>query len=191
MTFAEHNRFMIQHGCLVCSHNKAAQLDIPDNLSFGMIRISTPGQSFQKLKSKPKLVLELFFEDEIVGLDIMTREQASQIVDMFEACQGLDLMVIHCWAGISRSSAISAAWSIFQNDLTLWQHIVNSEFFSINLHVLSLLLDEINKRNFNALLKDNLLQGATRVWGRTDDDRLDNWVNVTQERDAWELQYSL
>lgn len=53
------------------------------------------------------------FDDEEIGIHSITQKQASQIVDFFEKNIDKKNMIVHCEAGISRSSATALCWIDF------------------------------------------------------------------------------
>lgn len=58
-----------------------------------------------------KGVLTLYFDDiqqETKGLKLMDEEQAQQILDFIHEHRGVSTLLIHCFAGISRSKAVGA-----------------------------------------------------------------------------------
>ena len=58
-----------------------------------------------------KDVLTLYFDDitrEVEGAVLFTDEMAGQIIDFIEANAGVDTLLVHCFAGQSRSRAVAA-----------------------------------------------------------------------------------
>lgn len=56
-------------------------------------------------------VLTLLFDDtvkEMEGTVLFSREQARQIIDFVRANQGAETLLVHCYAGQSRSRAVAA-----------------------------------------------------------------------------------
>lgn len=66
------------------------------------------------------------FDDEEIGIQSITEKQAAEIVDFFEKNINKKNMIVHCEAGISRSSATALCWIDFLHmnnirDITLNQ----------------------------------------------------------------------
>lgn len=58
-----------------------------------------------------KGALTLYFDDvvrEVEGAALFTEEQAEQIIAFIQAHRGVDTLVVHCYAGQSRSRAVGA-----------------------------------------------------------------------------------
>ena len=55
-------------------------------------------------------VLYLFFDDEVIGNNTFSNEQAERIVRFVDAWKSkVERLVVHCDAGVSRSAAVCAA----------------------------------------------------------------------------------
>lgn len=81
----------------------------------------------------------------------MNEQQAKEMVDFFERIEGEDidnrLLVVHCYAGICRSSAIAAAFCKYIDDEVTHDMIFDDDTYLPNMHVYRLLEKEIEARN--------------------------------------------
>lgn len=60
--------------------------------------------------NKVVAVLYLFFDDEVVGDNTFSDEQAEQVIRFVDAWKSkVERLVVHCDAGVSRSAAVCAA----------------------------------------------------------------------------------
>lgn len=148
-------------GVLILSHSRArsfrpSKFGVADDCS--MIRVEDPEAEFKALvfEKEFKEVFQYKFDDadtqynKVFGwMSLMTREQAESIVNAFEIIKDRKLVVIHCYAGVSRSSAIACAFCQFIGDLETENLIRTCKKYVPNSHVFSLLMQVINERNGN------------------------------------------
>jgi len=115
----------MKHGLLILSHVRAA-LEFNPNCAEHqyanpvLIRMIEPDTNFLPL-AYPFYndVLELKFEDIDMGPGVISAEQALEIAKFFIKNKDTDLLVVHCRAGISRSSGVGVAWAVFKGDKEL------------------------------------------------------------------------
>ncbi len=90
-------------------------------------------------------VLKLKFEDVCSGYPgCMTEEDARKIVDFVNSVEDkIDLLVVHCEAGISRSAGVAAAISRFKHGDDSW--VFDSGKYIPNMHCYKLVLQEFHK----------------------------------------------
>lgn len=101
-------RYVMSHFC------EPGMTEYPENTdTYAAISIQdtiSGGFGFElKENEYCKAVLTLYFDDierPERGLKRMTPEQAKQIVDFIEANKNVDTLLIHCFAGFSRSRAV-------------------------------------------------------------------------------------
>jgi len=135
-----------QYGVLILPEYAAVK-HFPDENSV-LLRINDA--FFEKLKY-PEVyddILEVCFAD----IDhpsfydvMMTEDHAVEMVDFIEKHTDKKF-VIHCQAGISRSSATACAWAYYHDEPEIESIIRNSPVFYPNAHVYRLLVTEIEKR---------------------------------------------
>lgn len=143
------SRFTIykRYGVLVLSENMAAAYK-PEPETV-LIRIKEPG-GFKVFPHEDLYVdtLRMVFDDvdqPSVYDRLMTEEQAVEIVDFMDKHRDKKL-VVHCQAGISRSSATACAWAYMQGLPELEEEIRQNPCFYPNAHVYRLLVNEIDRR---------------------------------------------
>jgi predicted protein tyrosine phosphatase len=92
-------------------------------------------QTHPNIFSKKNLLqfLCLTFADRDSGSEIMTKEQAKDILKFVEIHKDKHLIVCQCDAGISRSSAVAAALSKIYFDDDTW--VFNDKQYRPNMHV--------------------------------------------------------
>ena len=118
--------------------------------SFAIISIQdaqSNGFGFEFTKSKYcKDVLTLEFDDvykKVSGTVSFNKDMANQIIDFLEEYDGkVDTLIIHCYAGQSRSRAVGAFAKYFIGD----DNTKLIENGSINMFVYDMLMKEYNKR---------------------------------------------
>jgi predicted protein tyrosine phosphatase len=91
-------------------------------------------------------VLKLVFDDVSSPTPygkLMTKEDAKKVVDFFVKHKDKKL-VVHCVAGISRSTATACAWAYYHKNQELEREIRTCPLFSPNSHVYSLLCRQID-----------------------------------------------
>jgi predicted protein tyrosine phosphatase len=98
-------------------------------------------------------ILELKFDDILIPMvgpnglkyKLFTEQQAKDIVDFVDKHrENVEIICVHCYAGISRSAGVGAAISLYLNGD---DHNIASGFgFQPNAHVKSLILAEIRNR---------------------------------------------
>lgn len=91
--------------------------------------------------------IQLKFEDtdRIEHPNVFTKEQANQIIEFIENNKELDYIIVHCFAGESRSAAISLFIEEYYNGLKI-EDIRRTKFSNHNRLVFSTLLKEYIKR---------------------------------------------
>ncbi len=98
------------------------KLELESFLYNVLIRITDPLGFFQRLDNKNQFrdILELEFYDydkiERNNLKYFNIKHFTQIINFFEQHKNCDNMVIHCDAGVSRSSSIAIFWYLFKNE---------------------------------------------------------------------------
>lgn len=118
--------------------------------SFAIISIQdaqSNGFGFEFTESKfCKGVLTLEFDDvykKVRGTVSFNKDMANQIIDFLEEYDGkVDTLIIHCYAGQSRSRAVGAFAKYFIGD----DNTKLIENGSINMFVYDMLMKEYNKR---------------------------------------------
>lgn len=107
-----HESVTAAKGILVLPHARAVEFNPAE---FGvtdcvMIRIESPRCPMIKLEHKDKFKAEisLWFEDNDRSFQ---RDDAELIKLFFEKYKDVQLMVVHCFMGISRSPAVAAAFA--------------------------------------------------------------------------------
>jgi len=138
---------LIHHGILILSEEDAVNLmEPPTCQQVSCLRISDPGYRLPELHGGfYNHVGEFKFFDierDSYSRKAMTSEIAGRLVEFFKQI-GDDFLVIHCFAGISRSSAVGMAFARFKQDDELFETIRHSCWFDPNLHVYNLLSETI------------------------------------------------
>lgn len=99
-------------------------------------------------------ILELLFDDVgsgDPGMTVFGKEHAKKVIDFFEKIPKGENLVVHCWAGISRSSAVGCAWAYYNKDTEAEMAIRSSSFAVPNSLVYSEICKEINARMYPEL----------------------------------------
>lgn len=132
-------------------NEKVGVISITDSgglYSLGWMRELIPTHVLHKEKNFFG-VCRLYFDDtegSETGFDCITEKDAARIVDFLLAAQkdGVDIMVVHCHAGRSRSAATAAACSVIlgQSDEEFFKGR-----FTPNMKVYRTILNEFQKRS--------------------------------------------
>lgn len=144
------------HGLEILSESKAITAK-PDIAGYNvMIRISDYDWKDQELAFPDCYtdILSLKFPD-IGCRDTLARhsgsktlvdeEQAKKLLTFFEEHRACDHMVIHCWAGISRSSAVGLLWTRFKGNKEAEALILENDLFQPN----PLVLEDVGQLLFS------------------------------------------
>ena len=95
-------------------------------MNHAFISIIDPGSEEIKLRTNPFTmgVLRMAFHDldkPIVGYDLFSKEEAKQILDFINSIKNkIDLIIVNCEAGISRSAAVACSLSKILNGEDTW-----------------------------------------------------------------------
>ena len=81
-----------------------------------------------------------------LGHGAITSAQAAEVVSFFESLSESSPLVIHCWAGVSRSAAVGLAYCYFRGNRDAFADIAASEDFAPNAGVFELIKAEIDSR---------------------------------------------
>ena len=135
-----------KHGVLILAEN-TARIFIPESDSV-LIRIRehqpTPFKNEELYVDVVNVVFD-DIEDPSIYDKLMTPDDAKIIVD-FMIKHFTKKLVVHCQAGISRSSATACAWAYLHQNKDLERDIRSSPLFYPNKHVYRLLIEEIDNR---------------------------------------------
>ena len=139
-------RYVMSHFC------EPGMTEYPENTdTYAAISIQdtiSGGFGFElKENEYCKAVLTLYFDDierPERGLKRMTHGQAKQIVDFIEANKNVDTLLIHCFAGFSRSRAVG----VFARE---YLGIAPTDDKYFNNHVYKLLKNVVEKGEENEL----------------------------------------
>jgi predicted protein tyrosine phosphatase len=149
-----------QKGVLILSHSRARGFR-PEKFGVttcSMIRVEDPNTAFKELifKNQFKAISYFNFDDAVTEynpaygfMKLMTEQQAEEIVNFFEHIRDHQLVVVHCYAGVCRSSAIAAAFCKFIGDKETHELIWNCGKYVPNTHVYFTLLDTLQKRGYD------------------------------------------
>ena len=134
-----------QHGVLILPEDMALTFQPEDDTV--LIRIK--GHEFKTLAVDGYVArLHIMFGDTENGMDgqsPMTEAQARNMVEFMDKYRGKKL-VVHCLAGISRSSATAKAWAYMNGNQELMDAIDQCPTFMPNKLVFGLLKAEIDRR---------------------------------------------
>ena len=98
--------------------SRDAMMEFTNNTSYVVISIINPDDPPVRLKNDPNRVdvLQLAFHDSdrhAPGVRLMDHQQGQELLAFVEKYEPLvDMFVVHCHAGIARSSAVAAAISL-------------------------------------------------------------------------------
>jgi len=148
-------------GLLILSHTRARNFR-PSKFgvenSCSMIRVEDPHTSFKSLIFHEEFcnTSEFQFDDATVEwnpayghMHLITQGDADGIVNFFEHAKDHRLLVVHCFAGICRSSAIAAAYAKFIQDQQTHDLIWECKKYVPNSYVYSMLIDTLRKRGYH------------------------------------------
>lgn len=131
MRFRWDQTYTAERGLLVLSHPEAAKF-VPDpkQRDIILIRITDTEGRFKPLKSPSsyKDILCLKFDDveqDSHSFKAITQQDAEKIADFLIKYKGMNL-VVHCEAGISRSSGVGFCWAELNRDERVQRILVDS-----------------------------------------------------------------
>lgn len=145
------NRKGIEMKIRIMSFEQALNYQPLSNERCSIIRILEPNEKQEKLKYEEYFddILELFFDD-IVGTEyeylpsnirLFTKNDAKRVLNFFQKNRNIDSLIIHCFAGISRSPAIALGLSWFLKDHSLEKSIIESGKYIPNQRVMRILAE--------------------------------------------------
>ena len=107
----------------ILNKKKVVDFNLDENLYNVLIRVTSPGVEFPRLKHegiyRDILELQFFdFEDDQSGLYIFNETILERIMDFFKKHRNCNNMVIHCESGISRSAGIAVGWFLFNDTMS-------------------------------------------------------------------------
>lgn len=110
-------------GTYILNNDSVADFRLDENLYNVLIRVTSPGVEFSRLKYEAsyKDILELrFFDfpDDSSGLYIFNETILDRVLEFFEKHQKCQNMVIQCERGISRSAGIAVGWFLFNDTVS-------------------------------------------------------------------------
>jgi predicted protein tyrosine phosphatase len=132
---------------IIHSRNTAEMWLSPKNTPFIVISIHTPGSERPVFPNDPNRVNTLYlqFHDEVAPNTrhtetiLMSEEQAQEVVkfvkhyvvnDLNSSLPKIDLIMIHCEAGVSRSAGVASGLSYWLNETD--EYFIQSPFFRPN-----------------------------------------------------------
>jgi len=148
---------------LIMSQKEALHYKPEVDKKTAIIRIHEPNESVLSLKHEGLFEDELyvFFHDVEFRKDyypddikLMSLLDVKRIVNYVLRHQNVDTLIIHCHAGVSRSSAVAMAVSWILK-LPLVEETIMSDYYAPNLHVLTLFAEVLNvRKEKSALFKE-------------------------------------
>lgn len=134
-SFAARMRIYEDYGLLILAEDMAVQYKPEPNTV--LVRINDDQFAPLKYPDHYDDILEVLFADidqPSIYDQLMTEEQAQQIFNFMEKYRDKKF-VVHCQAGISRSSAVGCAWAYMNGLLELEEKIRRTPCFYPNAHV--------------------------------------------------------
>ena len=118
----------------------------PHTESSAIISISTPGivysnKPFINNTNEVKHILRLYFTDDDVEPYCMQESEAIEICTFLETYKNVDILIVHCDAGVSRSAAIAAA--IMKTQTGDDSSVFDNPLHSPNMHCYRLMLNQL------------------------------------------------
>lgn len=137
----------------IMSYEAVLHYQPPAHRTCSIIRILEPNEKQENLKYKEryKEILELHFHDvvESIGLPSDIRlfgsEEAKRVLEFFQNNRDIDILVIHCHAGISRSPAVALGMTWYLDDQEQEKAIIESDKYIQNQLVLKELAKALGK----------------------------------------------
>jgi predicted protein tyrosine phosphatase len=120
-----------------------------------MIRIEDPTAEFKKLVFRDQFssIAQFKFNDAETDYDpafghmqLISEKQAEDIVDFFKIASDTQLLVVHCFAGVCRSSAVAAAYCKYLGDDATHDIIFEAKRYVPNMYVYKMLLTQLQNR---------------------------------------------
>lgn len=154
----------------VFSEKVAIKCSPKEGKKVAMIRIHDPEDDIVPLEHESSFVsvMDVFFHDlayrghELpADIQLMTREHAEKIVSFSKGNQDVDSMVVHCTAGISRSSAVAIGISWLFDLKEEENYLFSSNAYYPNEHVLEIFaqilgVDELKLKELEVLKKKRI-----------------------------------
>jgi len=152
MTLAIRLNLFKKHGVLILpEENCVAYEPEPDCV---LIRIKSEGEFIPLYYPTSYVdILELQYDDVNTPTkgNVISREQIESVVNFFKQHRNRKL-VVHCQAGISRSSATACAWGYFQQNKEIEEDIRSTFCFVPNARVYRSLVKEIEEQVWSEML---------------------------------------
>ncbi len=123
-----------------------------ENEKTVIIRINEPDYEVKDLKYKDLFtdILEVSFHDVVKGMKnlddsivLFNNEHSNKIIEFIKRHKDADTFVIHCIAGVSRSSAVGLSLSWILNNSRLEQAILKSKMYSPNSFILETMAKDL------------------------------------------------
>jgi predicted protein tyrosine phosphatase len=141
---------------LIYPHHVAEAYKPAEGLKTAMIRILEPdgGNGELKYESEFEYVLSLYFHDLTIEMvrqvenpekyKLISEDDSKAIVQFFEKFQDIDVIIIHCYAGINRSPAIALAFASYIQDECMATEIA-TKYYTYNQEVYESVMKQLPK----------------------------------------------